>query len=193
MLVTEGEELTVIIDEFLGETIAKLEDADGFTKTIEEKKKQLGDVEFYQSLKRLFLQTIDMFWIEHLEVMEYLRGSVNLRAYGQRDPLVEYKKEGLKLFKDMQESVDAQIVSLLPSIGANQLAAEEKKLRDVQRSARLLGGSETGDPSSPSGLTQMPEKIGRNDKVTLVKGAEKIEVKFKKADTYLREGWVIKV
>ena len=42
-------------------------------------------------LQRVILQTIDLFWVDHLEMMEYLRGSVNLRAYGQREPLVEYK------------------------------------------------------------------------------------------------------
>jgi preprotein translocase subunit SecA len=45
---------------------------------------------------------LDMLWVEHLESMEYLRGSVNLRAYGQRDPLVEYRKEGTHLYKEME-------------------------------------------------------------------------------------------
>jgi preprotein translocase subunit SecA len=43
-----------------------------------------------------------MLWVEHLESMEYLRGSVNLRAYGQRDPLVEYRKEGTRIYKEME-------------------------------------------------------------------------------------------
>jgi preprotein translocase subunit SecA len=57
-----------------------------------------ADEAFIRNLKAVILQTTDMFWVEHLEVMDYMRSSVNLRAYGQRDPLVEYKKEGLKLF-----------------------------------------------------------------------------------------------
>jgi len=47
-------------------------------------------------------QTIDLLWVDHLETMDYLRSSVNLRAYGQRDPLVEYKREGLEQFKHME-------------------------------------------------------------------------------------------
>jgi preprotein translocase subunit SecA len=46
---------------------------------------------------------MDALWMEHLENMEHLRGSVNLRAYGQRDPLVEYRREGLRLFKEMEK------------------------------------------------------------------------------------------
>ncbi|HEY4488196.1 MAG TPA: preprotein translocase subunit SecA, partial [Candidatus Paceibacterota bacterium] len=72
-------------------------------KVIETKKKEWGD-DFYREVRRLLLQGIDYLWVEHLEQMEYLRSSVNLRAYGQRDPLVEYKKEGLRLFNQMEET-----------------------------------------------------------------------------------------
>ncbi|HEY4528070.1 MAG TPA: preprotein translocase subunit SecA, partial [Candidatus Paceibacterota bacterium] len=50
-------------------------------------------------LRQLLLQTIDLLWIEHLEAMEYMRSSVRLRAYGQRDPLIEYKNEAIQLFR----------------------------------------------------------------------------------------------
>ena len=62
-----------------------------------------------ENVRNLKLQAYDMFWVEHLEMMDYLRGSVNLRAYGQRDPLVEYKKEGLKLFKEMEQNIENTI------------------------------------------------------------------------------------
>jgi preprotein translocase subunit SecA len=47
-------------------------------------------------------------------MMDYLRGSVHLRAYGQRDPLVEYKKEGLKLFKELETSIYEEIIRIIP-------------------------------------------------------------------------------
>ncbi|MHB1330570.1 MAG: preprotein translocase subunit SecA [Minisyncoccota bacterium] len=65
--------------------------------------------EALETIRRVILQTIDTYWIDHLETMDYLRSSVNLRAYGQRDPLVEYKKEGLRYFKDMEASIARQI------------------------------------------------------------------------------------
>jgi preprotein translocase subunit SecA len=69
--------------------------------------------ESLETLKRVILQTNDQFWVDHLETMEYLRGSVNLRAYGQREPLVEYKREGLRYFKEMEGSVGKQVAEFL--------------------------------------------------------------------------------
>jgi len=54
--------------------------------------------------------------MEHLEAMDYLRGSVNLRAYGQREPIVEYKKDGLMMFKEMEEAFKEQVLSLIQTI-----------------------------------------------------------------------------
>src|SRR5690606_9829554 len=61
---------------------------------IRRRSEEMGEEQFASGLRRLFLQVIDSLWVDHLEVMDFLRSAVNLRAYGQRDPLVEYKKEG---------------------------------------------------------------------------------------------------
>ena len=58
-----------------------------------------------EDLKRIMLGALDALWVEHLEAMEYLKQGVNLRAYGQRDPFVEYKREGLRLFKVMEAAM----------------------------------------------------------------------------------------
>ena len=59
--------------------------------------------------KIVCLRTIDMLWLEHLENMDYLRDSVRLRAYGQRDPLIEYKSEGHKMFQALLAKIDSGI------------------------------------------------------------------------------------
>ncbi|MBX4206225.1 SEC-C domain-containing protein, partial [Candidatus Parcubacteria bacterium] len=69
----------------------------------------LSDPRLLGAVQGIVLRTMDLFWVDHLEMMEYLRGSVNLRAYGQRDPLVEYKKEGLRFFRDMEASIARQV------------------------------------------------------------------------------------
>src|SRR3990167_7438449 len=79
------------------------EDDETLSDIVAKKKEKLGD-SLYVVVRRLLLQSIDFLWVEHLESMEYLRSSVNLRAYGQRDPLVEYKKEGLRLFQSLEVS-----------------------------------------------------------------------------------------
>ena len=110
-----------------------------------------------------------MFWVEHLELMDYTRSSVNLRAYGQRDPLVEYKKEGLRLFKEMEIAIREEIARLVPHIGAGMFLKEEEKLKEMEKKVTLVGGGENKSDNNSSGTpSKSPtnedgEKIGRND------------------------------
>jgi preprotein translocase subunit SecA len=135
-------------------------------KVIDERVTVVGEKPYYLAVRNLILQTIDLFWVEHLEVMDYLRGSVNLRAYGQRDPLVEYKREGLQLFKDMQESISGQILKLIPNIGAGAFARETSELEKVKSQAIELGGSSNSTDSGNSKSAPKAKdgtEIGRND------------------------------
>ncbi len=133
-------------------------------KTIESKEKEIGEDRFWAAVRQMSLQVMDMLWVEHLEAMDYLRGSVNLRAYGQRDPLVEYKKEGLQLFKDMEASLAGHILSLLPNIQASGFREEKEELKEIRESVTLIGGSSGNSvnlapkPKNTDGTT-----IGRND------------------------------
>jgi len=133
-----------------------------FMKIVNDKIAQLGRDNFYLAMRRIILQTIDTFWVEHLEMMDYLRSSVNLRAYGQRDPLVEYKKEGLGMFKQMQISINAQILSFIPHIGGAAVVAAEKpaeQLRVTEAGAREISGvDQTGNS-----ITTKNVSVGRND------------------------------
>src|SRR3989338_9594200 len=63
--------------------------------------------------KILLLRIIDELWVDHLETMEYLRDSVRLRAYGQRDPIIEYKVEGQRLFTELQSAIGSQVANLI--------------------------------------------------------------------------------
>lgn len=154
---------------------------EGFAEMIESKKKELGEP-FYPMVRRFLLQTTDLLWVEHLEAMEYLRNSVNLRAYGQRDPLVEYKKEGLKLFQTMENSYLAQAANVLPNLttGGVQIRKEEQVIHKAVRTI-----------SAPSGVSVKTD-YGRNDKVVITNGTERREMKFKKAEPLLASGeWQI--
>ena len=151
------------------EKLAEMFEGDEIRKILDDKKTLLGEDEFYSALRRLLLQAIDMFWVEHLEMMDYTRSSVNLRAYGQRDPLVEYKKEGLRLFKEMEIAIREEIVRLVPHIGAGMFLKEEEKLKEMEKKAVLVGGGEnkadnnSKNVSSKSLTDESGDKIGRND------------------------------
>lgn len=139
------------IDTFLNSVVSGDE---ALLEIIQQEKQKIGADDFYRALRMIILQTIDFFWVDHLEAMDYLRNSVNLRAYGQRDPLVEYKKEGLRLFRVMEETMFDQISRLLPHIG-NMLPREKaEELRQTEEAARLIT-SGSGEVSK--------DKIGRND------------------------------
>lgn len=160
---------------------------------IEEKKKLLGEEELYHVARRLCLQTIDLFWLEHLEMMDHLRSSVNLRAYGQRDPLIEYRKDGLRLFRDLEAAIAEQIIKLLPTIGAGAFAKEEEQMKKEAAQAQQSAHTETTSDRPPQKpvVRSSAEKIGRNDMVTITNGSETKTLKYKKAEDLLQNGWHI--
>jgi preprotein translocase subunit SecA len=89
-------------------------------------------------------------------MMEYLRSSVNLRAYGQRDPLIEYKKDGLRFFKEMEHSAARQVAELVAKI--NIEAVHDLK----QEQVRLTENNPTVNQADPKPVSRKPE-VGRND------------------------------
>ena len=159
-----------------------LEGKEAWKERIEELKTKNGEA-FYTAARRLLLQTIDLLWVEHLEAMEYLRSSVNLRAYGQRDPLVEYKKEGLRLFQGMEASYTSHVASTLPGLfeprPAQQVPLRAREGEVVQKAAQSL----TAAHRAPGA-----KKYGRNDKITITDGTTTQELKFKKAEPLLATG-----
>jgi preprotein translocase subunit SecA len=154
---------------------------ESFAAVIERKKREFGE-SFYISLRRFLLQTIDYLWVENLEAMEYLRSSVNLRAYGQRDPLVEYKKEGLKMFQGMEEVYAANVKNALPNITpAGAPVARESQV--IHNAAAAITANSGNGPK---------KEYGRNDHVVITNGIERREMKYKKAEALLASGeWKI--
>jgi preprotein translocase subunit SecA len=131
-------------------------------KAVEGKRTQLGG-EFIAVMRQLMLQTIDTFWVEHLEIMDYSRSSVNLRAYGQRDPLVEYKKEGIRLFREMNEAIDAQVANVLPHVGGPIKEPAAVALKETQEGAQSLSKNNTEAPQAPKMKNTDGSDVGRND------------------------------
>ncbi len=122
----------------------------------------IGEDAFFDVIRRLALQTNDMFWIDHLELMDYARSSVNLRAYGQRDPLVEYKREALRLYKEMEEGIRMQILEMIPRIEVGAFVAQEAELKKVEAQMSLAGGANTGS-ETPAPSAHASDEPGRND------------------------------
>ncbi len=125
--------------------------------TIKEKREKVGDVTFFETVRRIVLYINDNLWVDHIETMEYTRSSVNLRAYGQREPLIEYKKEGLRLFREMEASFKEQVVSLINTMNVDTERSEDQVVEE--KPALILSTSDEGN----KGERRAEKKIGRND------------------------------
>ena len=182
----EPDEIQAILDTVLSkatdeEKSAIQKNAENFKNAANTSTDTNGDFAFLRTARGVMLQTIDLFWIDHLEFMDYMRSSVNLRAYGQRDPLVEYKREGLKLFKEMEFSVDQEIIRILANVqgqvesGQNMPVVELRPSADEYLSTNQAGSQNNG-VGGASGMVAdairearvIPvisgqEKVGRND------------------------------
>ncbi len=160
---------------------------------IEERKSEFGEEAWYEIVRRLMLQVNDILWVEHLEVMQHTRSSVSLRAYGQQDPLIEYRKEAIRLFKEMQEAVLHRVIELIPVVEKAAVEKEEEALKKAQAHAALTGGArQTAPESKPNVPERKEEKIGRNEMVTITNGQKTEHMKYKKAEALIqKEGWRI--
>lgn len=152
------------------------------------KRQALGDDAFFKALRHLMIQTSDLLWVDHLEVMEYLRDSVRLRAYGQRDPLVEYKREGLRLFREMEEDVINKTLELIPHIQGEATLNQPVQLDSIHEGAASITKQQKGTAHSTK-----EDHIGRNEIVTIIKDGKEEVMKFKKAELLLKQGWHLKL
>ena len=131
---------------------------DFVTKELEKKEKELGTEQMRRLENLVLLRVIDEIWVDHLEAMEYLRESVRLRAYGQRDPLVEYKIEGQRMFEELLQNVKMQAVNLIFKVSFVQ----QPKTINIQegRDNSLSQNSESEEKSTP---VSNDHNVGRND------------------------------
>ncbi len=119
---------------------------------VEKKRQEMGDELFFNTQRQLLLQVMDMLWIEHLEIMDYIRSSVRLRAYGQRDPLIEYKNESLRLFKELEASINHTIVeTMLRSESIMNEAQNTKQFRNLNLGIKNLSGHAKRNDPCPCG------------------------------------------
>ncbi len=95
------------------EKVFKNKIKDKFLEKRQERIKLIGEDQSKEVEKRIFLQSIDMNWKLHIQYLEQLRQVIGLRSYGQRDPLVEYKKEAFSLFENLLVKLKNDLVKIL--------------------------------------------------------------------------------
>tara|TARA_B100001173_G_scaffold282558_1_gene267490 strand:- start:260 stop:880 length:621 start_codon:yes stop_codon:yes gene_type:complete len=98
-----------------------------FIDSRNERIKLLGENNAKEIEKRIFLQSIDLNWKSHIQYLEQLRQVIGLRSYGQRDPLIEYKKEAFSLFENLLEKLKLDFVTILMNL---KVITESKQKKD---------------------------------------------------------------
>ena len=152
----------------------------------------------------IMLRTIDEKWKDHLYSMDQLREGINLRAYGQKNPLLEYKSEGFKMFQEMMGDMSAITIQRLFRTqlqGMEESSITKKpiigKMETFHQDTTGMGlkGVDIKQNENQPGQVRAPVKVdpkmGRNQKIT-VQGpdGEKVEIKYKKLQTYLNKGFI---
>jgi preprotein translocase subunit SecA len=134
----------------------------------EEKEKLIGADNMRLNEKYLLLQVIDQQWKDHLLNIDHLKEGIGLRGYGQRDPLVEYKRESFELFQEMMERIQDRVVKVLWKI---ELVGREGEREESQRVQRALPPQPpkqqltfSGAPKEAAAPVKRSQaKVGRND------------------------------
>ena len=128
-------------------------------------KKTMFAEHYNDFLRFLMINVLDSKWKDHLLSMDYLRDSVGLRGYGQKDPLIEYKKEAYNLFVELITKIHREIVEFLFHVEVKEHAdvrLEEKK-RTYKEEKRDVFASSGGEEEKKKPVKRTMPKVGRND------------------------------
>jgi len=104
-----------------------------FKKTRDERIRLLGSNESQNLEKKIFLQTIDLNWKSHIQYLEQLRQVIGLRSYGQRDPLIEYKKEAFDLFENLLNKLKLDFLTILMNLKIVHTSNKETEITSPKK------------------------------------------------------------
>ena len=123
-----------------------------------------------------YLRLIDIKWQEHLENLDALREAVNLRAYGQKNPLLEYKLEGFEIFDKMIDDIRKVIVRKVINVKVERYSEQPRQVQaasvathqessqfDSHRNMASQSGAVTSNPTGNIQVVRSTPKVGRND------------------------------
>ena len=131
---------------------------EGFSVSHEVKESLLGAETMRTFEKAVMLRALDHHWKEHLAVMDQLRQSVNLRGYGQKNPVQEFKRESFSMFTLLLETINIEIVKALCSVNLEQVGSQQEKILEerIQKERPARRPVTTHRPAKNL-------KVGRND------------------------------
>jgi preprotein translocase subunit SecA len=130
----------------------------------EEKEGLFGEQMLRWLERHILLDIVDSQWKDHLLTLDHLKEGIGLRGYGQKDPLVEFKKEAFTLFEDMMDRIDTEAVRFLflmqPARPEDQAKQIERRQQQQQKDLQFQAGPAQAEPPKP---VRAAAKVGRND------------------------------
>ena len=149
--------------------------------------------------KQVMLQVLDVHWKEHLSEIDHLRNSVGLRAYAQKNPKNEFKREAYSMFESMLSEIDVETIRILFSLQISteselesinkQNSSQELKLEKEEINSDIFQKEKQATPIVKTNtVTRNEPKLGRNDLVKITNGHDTQEMKYKKAKPMIESG-----
>ncbi len=162
---TEVEKRTAIADYLLGEA----------KRVYSAKESAIGKEDWNKLQKLLLLQSLDTLWMNHLDEIDYLRQGIGLRGYGQRDPLIEYKREAYNLFMGLMDTVrKTYLVALMKITPAHmgvtsstpralEFHGASENIEQFSGATPVMGAQANGGSREIQAPIHNAETVGRND------------------------------
>jgi preprotein translocase subunit SecA len=146
------------------------------TKDVADKAALLGDANLNSFIRMQYLMFIDRLWLDHLENMEALREAVYLRQYGQKNPLTEYKLEGMDIFDTMIDKIRETIASRVHLVRIQLAEEREARTQNVTTQAThgSMGAFASVNAGTPHRTTQSARAGEQNQSVTVVRSHPKV-------------------
>ena len=134
------------------------------------KEKEIGNEELREIERVVMLKVVDQKWMDHIDSMEELKEGIGLRAYGQKDPVVQYRMEGFDMFEQMIEDIKIDVVKMLMNLRQKEEVRREEAARitgAALQSLRSLDASQkpqnTANADVSRTVVNEGPKVGRND------------------------------
>lgn len=127
-------------------------------RAYEAREEEMGEKIMRDLERKILLYNVDVKWMDHIDAMDELKRGIGLRAYGQHDPVVEYRSEGFDMFDEMTRSIREDTVKLILTV---RVASEEDVKRE--QAAKVTSESGASDGSEKGRTVRKGKKIGRND------------------------------
>ena len=147
----------------LGPDALRQELHDTVQKAYQQKEADLGPELMRQLEKMVMLQVIDYHWKDHLLSMDHLRDGIGLRGYGQKDPLIEYKREGYDMFAAMMSRIKGDVLDRLFHVQAVRGEEPPPVVRQPAIPARMSFNRGEEEPKPQAPVHRTADKVGRND------------------------------